>query len=188
MYYFSVCHQNDIAGIPLSKMEMDYLKNSNMNEPRKKEWSAGRRLLRRLINESFLYSDPVSIINDPDGSPVVKEGPPYFVSLSHENRYLAAIVSKTRKTAVDLCSYDFSGRLENILSSFRITSKTADPVQKWVSLECLVKLRKQSLLELREVHLNMELVNRSISVSGAGEPFFVNIVNHKSLLLGYVVE
>ncbi|MCP4448228.1 MAG: hypothetical protein GY811_23250 [Myxococcales bacterium] len=139
-----------------------------------------RCLLRGLLGES---AEKIDTLTRPDGAPSLSGGSGLYASLSHLDGYVCAALS-TRAIAVDLCSYRQRTTASRILTRAGVAGECMDPAAQWVAIECAVKLRGGSVLDLLDECPQIEEQDGRFRVLGFGEPVFVAIETETTYLRG----
>ena len=113
----------------------------------------GKKLLDELLKDVGLSFDDVIYIN---GRPTVKN---YYISVSHKNKYVVAVISK-HEVSVDIeLVKDFN---ENILTYFftldesnyikNSKNKNKTFFKLYTKKECILKIENKNILYLKEIN------------------------------------
>ena len=139
-----------------------------------------RCLLREMLGES---AKNIDTLTRPDGAPSLSGGSGLYASLSHLDRYVCAALS-AKPIAVDLCSYRQRVTARRILARAGVPGGGMDPAAQWVAIECAVKLRGGSVLDLLDESPQIEEEGGRLRVFGFGEPVVVAMEAEATYLRG----
>ncbi len=144
-----VFHERDLAADPARLPPGERLIHGRLGGPRRKEWLRGRAALRRSLRPRLGAAvDQVSLLEFPDGAPRPVGGLPLAISLSHDPPWYAALWREGRgAVAVDLCLRANAARLEAMLPRVAV-SAGVELCAAWAAVECALKLRRLSVMEL----------------------------------------
>ena len=156
----SVVHADAVTG---KLTPAEELACAQLGGRRRDEWALGRRAARALVGDA-------SVLVAPDGAPIV-DG--QHVSISHDGGWIAVAVD-ARPVGIDLCRRAHAPRIARILAWLGVASD-AEPVVAWAALEAVLKLRRRSIIELRDCALAVSSEADSVLVRGLGESVRVTV-------------
>lgn len=148
------------------------------------QWRQGRGAMRCLLRE-LLGDDAESIdtLGSSSGAPRLAGTSGLYASLSHLDNFVCAALS-SKPIAVDLCSYRKRSTASRILARAGVQNKTADPAAQWVAVECAVKLRGESVLQLLDRSPRIETEDGGLRVDGFGESVLVRVESEATYVRG----
>jgi hypothetical protein len=186
--------------------------------PRRDEWIRGRLALRQaLVAALGPEGSGVSVLVDPDGAPRPEGGPPCAVSLSHDGDWIAVgvIAGAAWRVGVDLCLRSHAARVSRVLGRLSVAAggiderseatgggnpagfagrardgvpRGIDPCAQWAALEATLKLRRLSVMALREHAIEIREAGTELEVRGLGAAATVELHHAPEHVVAWTAE
>jgi 4'-phosphopantetheinyl transferase len=157
------------------------------NETKKLEWLSGKLMLKAMAENCGLKYK--GIFKDENGKPFLQNSN-YHISISHSQKFVAAIISSTSAVGIDL--EKIKPKVLNVQRKFlapreiEVADEDLETLTKyWCGKEALYKLQgKKGVIFSRDI--SMDLCKDEISCSGY--IFYQNVVYKKKVLLQKVED
>jgi 4'-phosphopantetheinyl transferase len=171
----------------LQNLVEDEIDSSIINPNKKKEWLAGRALLKELVNQSG---------GEYKGTTKDEYGKPFLInhtqqiSLSHSYPYVAALIDESKPVGIDL--EQPKSKLLNIASRVLSEKELIDAGNDVVK-HCVYWCAKEAMYKLygkRGLHFSSELLVNGFTLENAGNLQGTILAGNKQLSVGltYLIQ
>lgn len=171
----------------LANLVEDKIDDTIINPNKRREWLAGRALLKELVFQSG--NEYPGVYKDEFGKPHL-QGLPHHISLSHSFPYVAAQLNESHAVGIDL--EQPKSKLLNIAPRIMSADELIDAGEDLVK-HCVYWCAKEAMYKIygkRGLHFSSELLLDSFRLQNAGQLNGTIIANgnRQPIELNYVIQ
>ncbi len=170
----------------LTAVETRALARAGCRRARRDEWIRGRLLARAALARVHIHA---SVDAAADGAPIVR-GAPAQVSISHDGPLVAAAAAAGTgaRIGVDVCMRSHEARVVRAFRRMSLDRGGVAPIDAWAALECVLKLRRESVGTLLAGAFRLIPDAGGVRVSGLGDAVRVSVRRTPRWVLAWALE